>query len=113
MPANGLCRPGAARGRTERDRPRRSRLGFQTRQYWAVTRDDGIAAVPPATRPPRASWRGREVSDIVLVVVLPIVAMWVLCLTSPGRSLSVSSGIGIAIAFSAFYIPIMWLRIKP
>jgi hypothetical protein len=84
----------------------------KTRQYQLVTRDDGMAAVPPAKHPPRARWAGRDVSEIVLIVVVPVVAMWVLCLTSPGRSLSVSLGVGIAPLFSALYIPIVWMRIK-
>jgi hypothetical protein len=73
---------------------------------------DEVTPVPSPKRPTRPQWRGRDQSDIWITLVVPLAAIWVLCLTSPGQSLGVAEGAGFALLFSLVYVPLMWMRIR-
>jgi hypothetical protein len=73
---------------------------------------DALAPAPPPKRVP-ATWRGRDRSDIWIMLVIPVALMWFLCLTSPASDLGPGQGAVAASLFSAVWLPLMWIRLRP
>lgn len=73
---------------------------------------DELAPIPPPSRVP-ATWLGRDRSEIGIMFLIPIALMWLLCLTSPGMDLGLAQGATVASLFSALWLPLMWIRLRP